>query len=128
MHFLGWDVSLILIYMYLFILGTESPKQSRGHLAGLDSQLRVSIESFAAYIADHFSPTRKMPKVSWVNFISLSLPLHLLISKLTIGRGISLWDFILDEKRLLLGQADSDIKYLKIDCRFFIKREELTSA
>lgn len=115
MHFLGWDVSLILIYMYLFILGTESLKQSRGHLAGLDSQLRVSIESFAAYIADHFSPTRKMPKVSWVNFISLSLPFHLLISKLTIGRGISLWDFILDVKYLLLGQADSDIKYLKYE-------------
>lgn len=47
------------------VMGTESPKQSRGHLAGLDSQLRVSIESFAAYIADHFSPTRKMPKAKY---------------------------------------------------------------
>lgn len=110
MYFIGWDVSLILINMYLFILGTESPKHSRGHLAGHDSQLRVSIESFAAYIADHFSPTRKMPKVSRVNVISRS-PTPCYCPNKPLIELISRYDFILDVKRLLLGQAESDKKY-----------------
>lgn len=113
MYFIGWDVSLILINMYLFILGTESPKQSRGHLAGLDSQLRVSIESFAAYIADHFSPTRKMPKVSWVNLISIPSPTPCYCPNKPLIEFISLYDLILDVKRFLLGQAESDKKNLK---------------
>ncbi|XP_062608444.1 centrosomal protein of 162 kDa-like [Saccostrea cucullata] len=47
------------------IIGSESPKQSQGHKTGLDSQLRVSIESFAAYVADHFTPTKGMPKAKY---------------------------------------------------------------
>jgi hypothetical protein len=47
----------------LLSLGTQSPKQNQGHHAGMDSQLRVSIDSFAAYITDHFSPTKGMPRV-----------------------------------------------------------------
>ncbi|XP_078339007.1 centrosomal protein of 162 kDa-like isoform X2 [Crassostrea virginica] len=47
------------------VLGSESPKASLGHQAGLDSQLRTSIESFAAYISDHFSPTRGVPRAKY---------------------------------------------------------------
>ncbi|XP_056015434.1 centrosomal protein of 162 kDa-like isoform X3 [Ostrea edulis] len=47
------------------IIGTQSPKQSQGHHPGLDSQLRVSIDSFAAYITDHFSPTKAMPRTKF---------------------------------------------------------------
>ena len=73
---LSLNVSRYLFYLYqILYTGSESPKASLGHQAGLDSQLRTSIESFAAYISDHFSPTRGVPRVGIQSCLSQSLSL-----------------------------------------------------